>query len=150
VLNREFSYRTLMERLYIEEFPFVIRLNLGDQHKQPCLIDSEGNPIMQFVRPGKTIALRQVYDLGVVPVNLIGRWCNGLTNPLWVISSLAPKAALQIIENWMKIEMTFRLCKNLLHLPKLMNKRQDYLEKMIALTLIAFVLALLFVKINAM
>ena len=44
----------------------------------------------------------------------------------------------------MKIEMTFRHCKDLLHLPKLMNKRQDYLDKMIALTLIAFVIALLF------
>lgn len=44
----------------------------------------------------------------------------------------------------MKIEMTFRHCKDLLHLPKLMNKRQDYLENMIALTFIAFVIALLF------
>ena len=42
------------------------------------------------------------------------------------------------------IEMTFRHCKDLLYLPKLMNKRQDYLEKMIALTLIAFIITLLF------
>jgi hypothetical protein len=133
-----------MERLYIEEIPFVIRLNLGDQHKQPRLIDAEGNPIMLFVRPGKTIIHRQVYFRGVVPVNLIGHWRKGLTNPLWVISSLAPKAALQIIKNRMKIEMTFRQSKDLLHLPKLRNKRQDYLEKMITLTLIAFIIAWLF------
>ena len=44
----------------------------------------------------------------------------------------------------MKIELTFRHCKDLLHLPKLMNQRQDYLEKMIALTLMAFIIALLF------
>jgi hypothetical protein len=144
VLDREFSYRALMERLYVEEIPFVIRLNLADQHKQPRLIDADGHPIKLFVRPGKTVIHRQVFYLGVVPVNLIGTWRKGLTNPLWVISSLEPKTALQIFENRMKIEMTFRHCKDLLHLPKLMNKRQDYLEKMIALTLIAFVIALLF------
>lgn len=144
VLDREFSYRALMERLYVEEIPFVIRLNLGDQHKQPRLIDADGNPIKLFVRPGKTVIYRQVYYLGVIPVNLIGHWRKGLSNPLWVISSLEPKAALQVFQNRMKIEMTFRHCKDLLHLPKLMNKRQDYLEKMIALTLIAFIISLLF------
>jgi hypothetical protein len=144
VLDREFSYRALMERLYVEEIPFVIRLNLGDQHKQPRLIDADGNPIKLFVRPGKTVIHRQVYYLGIIPVNLIGHWRKGLSNPLWVISSLEPKTALQIYQNRMKIEMTFRHCKDLLHLPKLMNKRQDYLEKMIALTLMAFVIALLF------
>jgi len=142
VLDREFSYRALMERLYVEEIPFVIRLNLGDQHKQPRLIDADGHPIQLFVRPGKTVIHRQVYYLGIVPVNLIGHWRKGLSNPLWVISSLEPKTALQIFLNRMKIEMTFRHCKNLLHLPKLRNKRQDYLEKMIALTLIAFSIAL--------
>jgi hypothetical protein len=96
------------------------------------------------VRPGKTVIHRQVYYLGVVPVNLIGYWHKGLSNPLWVISSLEPKDALRIFQNRMKIEMTFRHCKDLLHLPKLMNKRQDYLEKMIALTLIAFIISLLF------
>ena len=144
VLDREFSYRALMERLYVEEIPFVIRLNLGDQHKQPRLIDAEGQPIKLFVRPGKTVIHRQVYYLGIVPVNLIGHWRKGLNNPLWVISSLEPQMALQIFEHRMKIEMTFRHCKDLLHLPKLMNQRQDYLEKMIALTLMAFVIALLF------
>ncbi len=144
VLDREFSYRALMERLYVEEIPFVIRLNLRDQHKQPRLIDAEGHPIKLFVRPGKTVIHRQVYYLGIIPVNLIGHWRKGLSNPLWVISSLEPKTALQIFLNRMKIEMTFRHCKDLLHLPKLMNKRQDYLEKMIALTLMAFIVALLF------
>ncbi len=144
VLDREFNYRALMERLYIEEIPFVIRLNLGDQHKQPRLIAAEGRPIKLLVRPGKTVIHRQFYDLGVVPVNLIGTWRKGLRNPLWVISSLEPKTARQIFENRMKIEMTFRHCKDLLHLPKLMNKRQDNLEKMIALTLIAFIIALFF------
>ena len=35
VLDREFSYEELMEILYLEHIRFVIRLNLGDRHKQP-------------------------------------------------------------------------------------------------------------------
>ncbi len=44
----------------------------------------------------------------------------------------------------MKIEQTFRDCKDLLHLPKLMNKIQHHLEQMIALTLIAYTVGLWF------
>ena len=72
----------------------MIRLKHGDQHKQPRLIDAEGHPIKLFVRLGKTVIHRQVFYLGIVPVNLIGTWRKGLSNPLWVISSLEPRAAL--------------------------------------------------------
>jgi hypothetical protein len=41
-----------------------------------------------------------------------------------------------------KIGETFRDCKDLLHLPKLMNKQQHHLEQMIALLLIASVICL--------
>ena len=115
-----------MERMYIEQIPFVIRLNLGDQREQPRLTDADGHPIKLFVRLGKTVIHGQVFYLGIVPVNLIGYWRKGLSNPLRVISSLEPQAALQIYQNRMKIEMTFRHCKDLLHMPKLMNKHQDY------------------------
>ena len=40
---REFSYEELIEILYIEEIPFIIRL-MGDKHKQPHLVDAEGEP----------------------------------------------------------------------------------------------------------
>jgi hypothetical protein len=53
-----------MEILYIEQIQFVIRLNLGDQHKQPRLIDADGEPIKLFIKPGKTIIRRNVYYLG--------------------------------------------------------------------------------------
>ncbi len=69
VLDREFGYRALMERLYSEQIQFVIRLNLGDQHKQPRLIDAEGNPIKLFVRPGKTVIHWQVF---------ISVWCPSI------------------------------------------------------------------------
>jgi hypothetical protein len=44
----------------------------------------------------------------------------------------------------MKIEQTFKDCKDLLHLAKLMNKQQRYLEQMIALALIAYIIGLWF------
>ena len=144
VLDREFSYQDLMQRLVAEQIQFVIRLNLGDHRKQPRILDADGQPIRLYVKPGKTVIRRKVYYLGVVPINLIGYWRKGLSTPLWVMTTLEPKQGLEIYLQRMKIELTFRHCKDLLHLPKLMNKRQDYLEKMISLVFIAFVVGLLF------
>jgi Transposase DDE domain len=142
VLDREFSYAELMETLYIEHIQFVIRLSLGDQHKQPRLIDADGQPIKLFIRPGETVIRRQVYYLGTVKVNLIGYWRKSLSKPLWIMTTLEPQCGLEIYFQRMKIEQTFRDCKDLLHLPKLMNKKQRYLEQMIALSLIAFTIGL--------
>ena len=110
----------------------------------PSTITRYGQPIRLYVKPGKTVIRRKVYYLGVVPINLIGYWRKGLSTPLWVMTTLEPKQGLEIYLQRMKIELTFRHCKDLLHLPILMNKRQDYLEKMISLVFIAFVVGLLF------
>jgi hypothetical protein len=123
----------LLERLYIDQVQFVIRLNLGDQHKQPRLVDADGQPVKLVIKLGQTVIHRQVFYLGVVKVNLIGYWRKSLSNPLWVMTSLEPERSLEIYQARMKIEETFRDCKDLLHLPKVMNKRQENLEKMIAL-----------------
>ncbi len=144
VLDREFSYEDLMEILHIENIQFVIRLNLGDQRKQPRLIDADGEPIKLFIRPGETIIRPNVYYLGTVKVNLIGYWHKSLSKPLWVMTSLDPKQGLEIYQKRMKIEQTFRDCKDLLHLTKLMNKKQSLLEQMIALSLLAYVIGVWF------
>jgi hypothetical protein len=144
VLDREFSYEELMEILYIECIQFIIRLNLGDQHKQPRVIDAEGVPIKLFIRPGETVIHSNVYYLGTVKVNLIGYWRKSLSKPLWVITSLEPKRGLELYLKRMKIEETFRDCKDLLHLTKLMNKKQPLLEQMIALSLLAYVVGVWF------
>ena len=47
-----------------------IRLNLGDQHKQPRLIDAGGEPVKLFIQPGETVIRPDVYYLGTVKVNL--------------------------------------------------------------------------------
>jgi hypothetical protein len=144
VLDREFSYQELMEVLTIEHIQFVIRLNLGDQHKQPRLLDADGKPIKLFIRPGETVTHPNVYYLGTVKVNVIGYWQKSLAKPLWVITSLEPERGLEIYLKRMKIEQTFRDCKDLLHLTKLMNKKQAILEQMIALTLLAYVVGVWF------
>jgi Transposase DDE domain len=144
VLDREFSYEKLIETLSIEQIQFVIRLNLGDQHKQPRLIDADGEPIKLFIKPGETVVRTHVYYLGTVKVNLIGYWRPSLSKPLWVMTSLEPKRGLDIYLERMKIEETFRDCKDLLHLTKLMNKKQPLLEQMIALSLLAYVIGVWF------
>lgn len=144
VLDREFSYEELMEILYIEHIQFVIRLNLGDQHKQPRLIDADGEPVKLFIRPGETVIRPNVYYLGTVRVNLIGYWRKSLSKPLWVITTLEPKCGLEIYLKRMKIEESFRDCKDLLRLTKLMNKKQAHLEQMIALSLLAYVMGVWF------
>jgi len=144
VLDREFSYEELMEVLSIEQIQFVIRLNLGDQRKQSRLIDADGQPVKLLIRPGETVIHPNVYYLGTVKVNLIGYWRKSLSKPLWVMTTLEPKRGLEMYQKRMKIEQTFRDCKDLLHLPKLMNKLQHHLEQMIALTLIAYTVGLWF------
>jgi len=138
VLDREFTYEELMEVLNLEHIQFVIRLNLGDQRKQPRLIDADGDPVKQFIKPWETVIRPNVYHLGTVKVNLIGYWRKSLSKPLWVMTSLEPKRGLEIYLKRMKIEQTFRDCKDLLHLPKLMNMKQALLEQMIALSLLTY------------
>jgi len=141
VLDREFSYQELMEILTLEHIQFVIRLNEG---RGVRIIDDEGQPVKLQISPGETVTRMNVYYLGKVKVNLIGYLQKGLSKPLWVITTLQPEEGLEIYQKRMKIEQTFRDCKDLLHLPKLMNKRQHHLEQMIALTLIAYNLGLWF------
>lgn len=142
VLDREFSYEELMDILSVEQVQFVIRLNLGDRKRPTRLMDADGQPVKLFIRPGQTVVHKNVYYRGKVKVNLIGHWRKSLFTPLWVITSLEPERGLEIYQKRMKIEETFRDCKDLLHLTKLMNKQQHYLEQMIALALIAYVAGL--------
>jgi len=135
VLDREFSYHDLMEVLTLEHINFVIRLNVG---KGVRIMDEGGRLVDLSIEPGQTVIRPNVYYLGKIKVNLIGFMKKGLAKPLWVITTLKPNQGLKIYQQRMKIEQTFRNCKDLLHIPKLMNKLQKQLEQMIALTLIAY------------
>jgi hypothetical protein len=141
VLDREFSYLELLQNLVIEQLHFVIRLKVG--LPQVSLMDAQGQPLkLAPPQPHQTQVYRQVWYKGVVPVNVIGLWRAGFQTPLWVMTDLEPEKGLEIYLQRMKIEESFRDCKDLLGLEQAMNKQQAHLEQMIALSLLAYVVGL--------
>jgi len=137
VLDREFSYLELLENLVTEGVNFVIRLKVG-----PLFCDREGKPVALSIQKGETRILNKVFYKGKVFVNVIGRWQEGFTEPMWVMTNLDAKAGLAIYDERMKIEEMFRDLKSLLNFHKLMNKRRILMEKMVALILIAYAIIL--------
>lgn len=141
VLDREFSYEWLLADLVAEQVHFVIRLNLGSH--PPVLLDRRGQRFELVVAQGQTVTRRQLRYRGQVEVNLSGLWRPGLSEPLWLITDLAPERALAIYLARMKIEQTFRDLKTLLQLDHLMNLHQDQMERVVALVLLAFTIGFL-------
>jgi hypothetical protein len=141
VFDREFSYLELLENLRAEQVHFVIRLNLGSH--PPELTDAKQQSISLTIAPEETEIYRQLYYKGRVLINVIGVWKKGLSEPLWVMTDLKAEVGLQIYFQRMKIDESFRDLKNLLHLDKLMNKKPEQMEKMIALVMLAYIIGVL-------
>jgi hypothetical protein len=135
VLDREFSYEDLFTDMVSDGIKFVIRLKAGNN---PTIINESGEKISLLLSPGKTECHRGVYYKGKVMVNLIGKWDKGFSEPMWVISNLPPEEALEIYSFRMKIDESFRDMKSLLNVDKIMNKKRENMEKMIALVLLAY------------
>jgi hypothetical protein len=141
VLDREFSYLELMLNMLEEQVNWVIRLNL--RANPPKFYDQDGQEVALTISPGETVLHNHVWYMGKVRVNLIGTWKKGFSDPLWVMTNLEAKRGLQIYFARMKIDETFKDLNSLLGLIKLMNKRQVYMEKMLALLLLTFTIGLL-------
>ena len=141
VLDREFSYLELMLRLAQDQINWVIRVNKGA--KPPKFYDGQGREIALSISPGETVIFNNIWYMGKVRVNLVGTWKPGLSEALWVMTNLEAKQGLQIYFARMKIEQTFRDLKSMLGMTRLMNKKQVYMEKMIALLLLTFSVGLL-------
>jgi hypothetical protein len=137
VLDREFSYLELLENLVKEGIHFVIRLKVG-----PKFCDYEGQEVSLSIQKGETRPINKVFYKGKVFVNVIGRWKEGFSEPMWVMTDLDAEQGLELYLQRMKIEEAFRDLKSLLHFDKLMNKRRSWMEQMVALVLIAYTLAL--------
>ena len=137
VLDREFSYLELMENVVFEGINFVIRLKVG-----PKFTDQEGKMVALTISKGETRITNKVFYMGKVFVNLIGVWKEGFSQPMWVMTNLKAQDGLEIYLQRMKIEESFRDLKNLLGMEKLMLKRRDHMEKMVALLLIAYTIGL--------
>jgi len=141
VLDREFSYLELLERLVEEGVNFVIRLNLGSQ--APKFYDGEGREVALTLSPGETVVHNRVWYKGRVCVNLIGSWGQGFSEPQWVMTNLEAERGLRIYRARMKVDETNRDLKSLLGLTKLMNQQQPIMEKMLALLLLVYAIGLL-------
>lgn len=136
VLDRDFSYLELLRHLTAARVNFVIRLNLRSH--PPHLLNAEQRDVDLSLEPGQTVILRDIRYKGQVRVHLIGRWKKGLAEPMWIMTNLEPRRALEIYLARMKIEESFRDLKSLLQLDHLMNKQQARMEQMVALVLMAF------------
>jgi hypothetical protein len=144
VFDREFSYLDFLIDLYEEQINFVIRLNQGAHPPRFYYHADRKRELKLRIAPGKGPKIyRNVYYQGIAPVNLIGIWEKGFKKPLWLMTNLDPEQGLDIYQLRSKIETSFRDLKSLLHMDKVMNKSRDYLEKMLALYLITFAIALL-------
>jgi Transposase DDE domain len=138
VLDREFSYLELLQNLVLEGVNFVIRLKTGVN-----LLDGAGKRVELSVPQGKIRILTQVFYRGEVCVNVIGTQKKGFSNPIWVMTNMSATIGLTYYLERMKIEEAFRDLKSLLNFHKLMNKHRSQMEKMVALLLIAYALALI-------
>ena len=144
VFDREFSYRELLNSLVDEGVGFVIRLNMG-AHPPHFYYDVEQKHSLRLaVAPiNKPKIYRQVYYMGEVCLNVIGIWHYGFKEPMWIMTNMDPEAGLDLYEQRMKIEICFRDLKSLLHIDKVMNKSQAYLNKMLALVMLAYAICLI-------
>lgn len=144
VFDREFSYRELLNSLVDAEVHFVIRLNMG---ANPPLFyyDAERKERLRLlVAPlNKPKIYRQVYYMGEICLNVIGIWRYGFSQPMWIITNMDPEAGLALYFQRMKIEICFRDLKSLLHIHKVMNKSQVYLNKMLAMVMLAYAITLI-------
>ena len=140
VMDREFSYEEFFQALFAEGLKFVIRLNTGSGVR---FVDEDGDRVTLSICPGQKVFHRDIRYKGKVKVNLAGEWAKGLCEPLWVISNLEPEAALAIYKARMKIEQAFRDLKSLLSWDKIMNKTRRNMERMTAIVLLAYAIALL-------
>jgi len=144
VFDREFSYRELLNSLVNESINFVIRLNMG---ANPPLFyyDAERKHRLRLLVPpiNKPVTYRQVYYMGEVCLNVAGIWRYGFKEPMWIITNMEPEAGLALYDQRMKIEICFRDLKSLLHIDKVMNKSQQYLNKMLAMVMLAYAVCIL-------
>lgn len=139
VFDREFSYRELLNSLVEEGVHFVIRLNRGANPPLFYYDPEQKHPLRLLIAPiSKPKIYRQVYYMGNVCLNVIGIWRYGFKEPIWIMTNMDPEAGLALYDQRMKIEICFRDLKSLLHIDKVMNKSQLYLDKMLAMVMLAY------------
>ncbi|MBP1610049.1 MAG: putative transposase for insertion sequence element, partial [Acidobacteria bacterium] len=131
VFDREFSYLELLRSLVDEGVHFVIRLRTG-AHAPHFYYDAEQKRQLKLlVAPiDKPSFYRQVYYMGEVCLNVVGIWRYGFKEPMWIMTNMEPEVGLALD------------LKSLLHIDKVMNKSQEYLDKMLAMVMLTYAVCL--------
>ncbi len=144
VFDREFSYQELLSSLVEEGVHFVIRLKMGANTPLFYYDAEQKQRLRLLVVPiNKPKIYRQVYYMGSVCLNVIGIWRYGFKEPMWIMTNMDPQAGLALYFQRMKIEICFRDLKSLLHIDKVMNKSQQYLDKMLAMVMLAYAVCMI-------
>lgn len=144
VFDREFSYRELLNSLVEEGVHFVIRLNMGANPPLFYYDTEQKHPLRLLIAPiNKPKIYWQVYYMGSVCLNVVGIWRYGFKEPMWIITNMEPEAGLALYDQRMKIEICFRDLKSLLHIDKVMNKSQRYLDKVLAMVMLVYAVCLM-------
>jgi hypothetical protein len=139
VFDREFSYCGLLQSLVEADVKFVVRLKTGANSPNFYYEADQKSPLQLLIAPiNKPRIYRQVYYMGKVCLNVIGIWRYGFTEPIWVMTNMSPYTGLALYNQRMKIEICFRDLKSLLHIDKVMHKSQVYLNKMLAMVMLAY------------
>jgi hypothetical protein len=140
VFDREFSAQRWLETLEEARCEWVVRLNTKSGVK---ITDEQGEEIPLLIEKGEKREIKGAYYRGEVKVNVGGIWPKNQKEPLWVMGSLEPEALLEVYEERMKIEQTFKDSKSLLNIEKVMSKRREHLRSTLALVLLAYGLGLM-------
>ena len=139
VFDREFSYCGLLQSLVEADVKFVVRLKTGANAPNFYYEADQKSPLQLLIAPiNKPRIYRQVYYMGKVCLNVIGIWRYGFTEPIWIMTNMPPYTGLALYNQRMKIEICFRDLKSLLHIDKVMHKSQVYLNKMLAMVMLAY------------
>ena len=142
VFDREFSAQRWLEALEEAGLEWVVRLNTNSGVK---ITDDEfeGEEIPLVIEKGQKRQLEGVYYRGRLKVSVSGIWPKDQREPLWVMGSLEPGRLVEVYEQRMKIEQTFKDAKSLLEMEKVMNKKRGHLQITLALVLLAYGLGLM-------
>src|SRR3954453_11258757 len=140
VFDREFSAQKWLKALEEAECKWAVRLNAKSGVK---FFDEEGEEVPLLLEKGEKRNLRGVYYRGETKVNVASVWRKGCREPLWVMGNLPPDELVEVYEERMKIEQTFKDSKSLLDLEKVMSKKRGQLEIVLALVLLAYGLGLM-------
>jgi hypothetical protein len=141
VYDREFSAQQWLETMNEAGLHYVVRLNTASRVK---IKDEGGKEIPLVVGKGKTKHIRKAYYRGEVEVKVSGVWQKGQKEPLWVMgNSPSCEQLIEVYQERMKIEQSFRDNKSLLNLDKVMNKKREQLEITLALVFLAYGLGLM-------